>query len=133
MKVSHSIRVITGFIIIIILVLFNTISAIKKTGIISLDDFGQDKRSTYLTRFETIRDTVRSQDTVGYLGDHRRGEYFLAQYAFAPALLDGDVKYSLVIVNFENERPDSVIEFEKEMRLLIDLNNGVRLYQGIGH
>ncbi|MBD2093804.1 hypothetical protein H6F90_01375 [Trichocoleus sp. FACHB-591] len=90
-------------------------------------------------RYHEIRKALPQNTTVGYISSlsdpknilsvdditHEVQEYYLAQYALSPVVLERGKDYSFVVGNFY--RPDIKIETDKNLTIIKDYGNGVLL------
>jgi len=80
-------------------------------------------------RFADLKGALPSVGTVGYIGDSGAppGQYYLAQYALAPLVVDYSADHVWVIGNFPKKRPDlSALE---HLELVKDFGDGVELFR----
>ena len=81
-------------------------------------------------RFSALRAALPERGVVGYIGDPGTpalADYYLAQYALAPLVVDHSVMHSLVIGNFpaaSNRVPSN------DLQLVKDFGDGVLLFSG---
>lgn len=78
-------------------------------------------------RFATLKAGLPTQGVIGYIGepgDLALGDYYLAQYALAPLVVERSKNHSLVVGNFPNSPPPS---FPPDLTLVRDFGNGVLL------
>ncbi len=79
-------------------------------------------------RFAAVKAELPQQGVVGYVGesgDPSIADYYLAQYALAPVVLDRSQKYPLVVGNFPNSAP---AHLPPGLQLVRDFGNGVLLF-----
>jgi hypothetical protein len=78
-------------------------------------------------RFAALRAALPQRGVVGYIGQSHNStaDYYLAQYALAPLVVDRSANHSLVIGNFPSSPPPLQTE---GLRLLRDFGNGVLLF-----
>lgn len=77
-------------------------------------------------RFAALKTHLPDRGVIGYVGQFGNSgtaDYYLAQYALAPLVVDHSVNHSLVIGNFPRSSP----EFSANLRLIRDFGNGVLL------
>ena len=80
-------------------------------------------------RFAAVKAALPQRGVVGYVGDPgipALGDYYLAQYALAPLVLDHSPNHSLVVGNFMTS-PTSR-ELPAGLRLVTDFGDGVMLF-----
>jgi hypothetical protein len=78
-------------------------------------------------RFAALRPVLPKRGVVGYVGesDDSTADYYLAQYALAPLVVDRSANHPLVIGNF----PSSPLPLQtKGLRLVRDFGSGVLLF-----
>ena len=77
-------------------------------------------------RFATLKAALPPQGVVGYVGDSSDpvADYYLAQYALAPLVIDRSPNHPLVIGHF----PDSLPASSAHLQLVADFGNGVLLF-----
>lgn len=93
-----------------------------RPGYPSTDDVS--KRSDQ--RFAALKAALPSRGIVGYVGDSSDpvADYYLAQYALAPLVIDRSSDHALVIGNF----PASLHASVEHLQLVTDFGNGVVLF-----
>jgi hypothetical protein len=93
-----------------------------RPGYPSTDDVS--KRSDH--RFAALKAALPPSGVVGYVGDSRDpvADYYLAQYALAPLVIDRSPNHALVIGNF----PASLHASVEHLQLVTDFGNGVLLF-----
>jgi len=82
-------------------------------------------------RFAVLKTALPQQGVVGYIGESGNaalGQYYLAQYALAPLVVDRSTNHSLVIGNFPMAQP----ALPPELHLVKDFGNGVLLFANEG-
>jgi hypothetical protein len=82
-----------------------------------------EKRSDQ--RFALLKAALPQNGVVGYVGDSDNLEdYYLAQYALAPVVVDRSPNHPLVVGNF----PTAPAPADSNLQLLKDFGNGVLLF-----
>ena len=79
-------------------------------------------------RFAALKVALPSRGVVGYIGESSalaRGDYYLAEYALAPLVVDDSTNHRIVIGNFPSL--GSVPFAAKNLQLVKDFGNGVLL------
>jgi hypothetical protein len=79
-------------------------------------------------RFAALRASLPQRGVVGYVGEPGAlalGDYYLAEYALAPLVLDHSPNHALVVGNFPASPPSAPPE---NLHLVKDFGNGVLLY-----
>jgi hypothetical protein len=92
---------------------------------------GDDIAARSDQRFAGLKALLPKQGVIGYLGEAGNAgtaDYYLAQYALAPLILDRSAKHSLVIASF----PDAPPEIPSHFRLIRNLGHGVLLVSAEG-
>jgi hypothetical protein len=82
-------------------------------------------------RFAALRTMLPERGVVGYVGEPGTaalGDYYLAQYALAPVVVDHSLNHSLVVGNFRAGQPPS--EPPEGLHLVKDFGDGVLLFAG---
>jgi hypothetical protein len=111
--------------------LYNVWTTARQIGVVSPAHVGRDDISIYLHRFDSIRDTVNLFRKVGYVDDAAYyAGWFQAQYALAPTILVQGTEQPLVVANFHKDTSENRRMVERDLELLRDCGNGVRLYRG---
>jgi len=78
-------------------------------------------------RFASLKTQLPERDVIGYVGESGNAgtsDYYLAQYALAPLVIDHSANHHFVIGSF----PDSSPEFPGNLALVRDFGNGVLLF-----
>jgi len=79
-------------------------------------------------RFMVLKTRLPEYGVVGYIGDSGPSatpDYYLAQYALAPLVLDRSLDHQLVIGNYPSSMPP---EIPPPLRLVQDFGNGALLF-----
>jgi hypothetical protein len=79
-------------------------------------------------RFAALQEVLPKQGVFGYVGESGNAalpDYYLAQYALAPRVIDRSPNPALVIGNFPSSRPGLP---SSNLKLIQDLGNGVLLF-----
>jgi hypothetical protein len=82
-------------------------------------------------RFADMRRALPKRGVVGYIGDSGQtslADYYSAQYALAPLLVERSINHSLVIGNFPASQPPMPALAEKNLGLVRDFQNGLFLF-----
>ena len=98
---------------------------------------GQSQTSKFVARFEKLRPCLPDHGVIGYFCELPGlslpltipGRKSLAQYALSPPTLELDTRHPFVI--FDTDDPQIACEaaVRENWRLIVDLQNGVRLYR----
>jgi hypothetical protein len=123
--------------IIAAMLLVSALAAYNLLGVVSWDrlrhpnDLDTDETSTYIRRFDELRDTLRFYRVAGYRDDGQNpAGWFLAQYALAPTVLVQGAQQPVVVANFHSEESPEKKWVEENLDLIRDYGNRVRLYKG---
>jgi len=79
-------------------------------------------------RFMALKSRLPEYGVVGYIGDSGPSaipDYYLAEYALAPLVLDRSPDHQLVLGNYPSSMPP---EIPPTLRLIQDFGNGVLLF-----
>lgn len=79
-------------------------------------------------RFAALQKTLPNPGVLGYIGESGNSalpDYYLAQYALAPRVIDHSPNHPLVIGNFPSSRPALPAG---NLKLIQDFGNGVLLF-----
>jgi hypothetical protein len=79
-------------------------------------------------RFVALKSRLPEYGVVGYIGDSGPSaipDYYLAEYALAPLVLDRSPDHQLVLGNYPSSMPP---EIPPTLRLIQDFGNGVLLF-----
>jgi hypothetical protein len=78
-------------------------------------------------RFAAVKTLLPQRGVIGYIGEPgalARGDYYLAEYALAPLVIDDSPGHALVLANF----PDAPPAAPANLQLIKDFGNGVGLF-----
>lgn len=81
-------------------------------------------------RFAALRAALPPQEVVGYVGTSGAtavGDYYLAQYALVPLVVDHSPNHPLVIGNFPTSLPPTGLSSD-HLQLVKDFGDGVLLF-----
>jgi len=81
-------------------------------------------------RFATLKAELPQRGIVGYVGESGNravGDYYLAQYALAPVVVEHSPNHALVVGNFRASPPEIAPD---NLRLVKDFGDGVFLFAG---
>ena len=125
-------RVIAGVLLVSALAVFNLLGVISWDRLCSPTRLDTDDVSTYIRRFDELRDTLQFYRVAGYRddGQHPAG-WFLAQYALAPTILVQGAQQPVVVTNFHSDSSPEKIWVEDSLRLIHDYGQWVRLFEGL--
>jgi hypothetical protein len=95
---------------------------------------GRDLVAEHRARFAGLRRMLPRAGVVGYLSDEPGAarEYFLAQYALAPVVLDPTGAPALVVGNFFDPERAPALAAGRGLVLVADLGAGVMLFRRAG-
>ena len=131
MKITRAHRQSLGLVLLAFFALYNLASLIREIGILSPSEVDNDKMTEYLHRFDSMRDTVKHYEVVGYVDDAAYSAgWFQAQYALAPTILVQGTDREIVVVNLHVDSSEARTTVERELQLIRDYGGGVRLYRG---
>ena len=85
-------------------------------------------------RFSSLKAALPARGVVGYVGEpgtSALADYYLAQYALAPLVVDHSSNHSLVIGNFPASPLPGVPS--EDLQLVIDFGDGVLLFAAKGN
>lgn len=88
----------------------------------------------FLARYNELHKELPAKGEVGYMNDAtpdatiRQEEYYLTQYALAPAVVVDSLDQALVVANF-HQAPDKVLLNARRLTVKHDFGNGVLLLQ----
>ena len=124
---AHSTKTAVSIACLILCFLFSSVWMIfsgPKPSQIEVDDIAarSDKR------FAAVKSHLPAQGVIGYVGetgDSALPDYYLAQYALAPLVIDRSAHRTIVIGNFPGTKPS---EIPPDLKLLEDFGNGVLLF-----
>jgi hypothetical protein len=80
-------------------------------------------------RFAALKAALPSRGVVGYIGQSgalARGDYYLAEYALAPLVVDDSTKHRIVVGNFPSTAPAH--DWAENLQLVNDYGDGVLLF-----
>jgi hypothetical protein len=93
--------------------------------------YSVDAITRNLHRFDTLKKTLPSHATVGYisdaLGDDGNWDYYQTQYELSPIIIDRTANREIVIGNFRDANVVQQILMENDLTVQKDLGNGVLL------
>ena len=126
-------RVIAAILLLSALATYNLLGVVSWNRLRHPNDPGTDEISTYIRRFDELRDTLRFYRVAGYRDDGQNpGGWFLAQYALAPTVLVQGAQQPVVVANFHSDTSTMKQWVEDSLPLIQDFGQGVRLYEGLG-
>jgi accessory gene regulator protein AgrB len=89
------------------------------------------------SRFQTLRKSMPARSVVGYVSDNpanntqSQAEFYLTQYALAPAIVKATTEEHFVVANFHTNSPDPAMLRAKRLVLVQDFGNDVFIYRNI--
>ena len=87
------------------------------------------------SRFEALRKSMPPQSVLGYVSDNpanntqSQAEFYLTQYALAPAIVKATTEEHFVVANFHNNAPNAAMLKAKNLVLVQDFGNAVYIYR----
>lgn len=94
-----------------------------------------DDVSRYIRRFEAAKTMLPEHGVIGYRSDcsdmsniNCIADFYLAQYALSPIILDRSPKHNLVLGNFGNPDATQRESTGDIVKVLMDSGNGIKLY-----
>ncbi len=78
-------------------------------------------------RFAAVKSSLPQRGVIGYIGEPdalARGDYYLAEYALAPLVVDDSPNHPLVLANF----PNAPLPTPSNLQLVKNFGNGVALF-----
>jgi hypothetical protein len=79
-------------------------------------------------RFAAVKAALPQQGVIGYIGDsHSLADYYLAQYALTPLLVDHSLNHPLVVGDFSTPLPPHGLPSD-HLQVLKDFGKGVLLF-----
>jgi len=80
-------------------------------------------------RFAALKAALPDRGVVGYIGESGTSgtaDYYLAQYALAPLVVENSPNHALVMANFPSANP---VSFAANLELVTDFGDGVLLFR----
>lgn len=87
------------------------------------------------SRFEALRKSMPPRSVLGYVSDNpandtqSQAEFYLTQYALAPAIIKASTEEHFVVGNFHNNTPNAAMLKAKSLVLVQDFGNAVFIYR----
>lgn len=87
------------------------------------------------SRFEALHKSMRGRSVMGYVSDNpannaqSQAEFYLTQYALAPALVKATTEEHFVVANFHTNSPNQAMLKAKNLVLVQDFGNDVYIYR----
>lgn len=126
----------SGIFIIAALSIISCFQLFTKTGTERISAGPRDQITQYEERFTAIRAALPARGIVGYITEaspeavmaygNLQAEYYLAQYAVAPAVVDNSPRRNIVIGNFHSPGIPDINSYGK-FSVIMDAGNGVFL------
>jgi hypothetical protein len=111
---------------------------------ILLDVIGAYSRSSdafgvpaFESRFQTLHKAMPPRAVLGYVSDNpanntqSQAEFYLTQYALAPAIVKATTEEHFVVANFHTNSPDAAMLRSKNLTLDRDFGNDVFIYRNM--
>jgi hypothetical protein len=89
------------------------------------------------SRFEALHKSMPKRSVLGYVSDNPANntqslaEFYLTQYALAPAIIKATTEEHFVVANFHTIPPNAAMLRAKNLALVQDFGNGVFIYRNI--
>ena len=86
-------------------------------------------------RFEALHKSMPPRSVLGYVSDNpanntqSQAEFYLTQYALAPALVKATTEEHFVVANFHTNSPNAAMLRAKNLVLVQDFGNDVYIYR----
>jgi len=86
------------------------------------------------SRFDALHKSMPPRSVLGYVSDNpgnstqSQAEFYLTQYALAPAIVKATTEEHFVVANFHNNAPNANMLRAKNLVLVQDFGNGVFIY-----
>lgn len=86
-------------------------------------------------RFETLHKSMQAKAALGYVSDNApnntqaQAEFYLTQYALAPAIVKLSTEEPIVVANFHTNQPDQKLLSAKHLAFVRDFGNDVFVYR----
>jgi hypothetical protein len=87
------------------------------------------------SRFEALHKSMPPRSVLGYVSDNpanntqAQAEFYLTQYALAPAIVKASTEEHFVVANFHNNAPNAAMLRAKNLVLVQDFGNAVFIYR----
>jgi hypothetical protein len=87
------------------------------------------------SRFEALHKSMPARSVMGYVSDNpanntqSQAEFYLTQYALAPALIKATTEEHFVVANFHTSSPNADMLRAKNLVLVQDFGNDVYIYR----
>ena len=87
------------------------------------------------SRFQALHKSMPPHSVLGYISDNpanntqSQAEYYLTQYALAPAIIKATTEEHFVVANFHNNSPNAAMLKAKHLVLVQDFGNAVFIYR----
>lgn len=86
-------------------------------------------------RFEALHKSMHPRSVLGYVSDNpanniqSQAEFYLTQYALAPAIVKATTEEHFVVANFHTNSPNAAMLRAKNLVLVQDFGNDVYIYR----
>lgn len=87
------------------------------------------------SRFEALHKNMPARSVLGYVSDNpaantqSQAEFYLTQYALAPAIVKATTEEHFVVANFHSNSPNAAMLKAKHLVLVQDFGNDVYIYR----
>jgi hypothetical protein len=91
--------------------------------------------ATFESRFEALHKSMPPRSVLGYVSDNpsndtqSQAEYYLTQYALAPAIVKATTEEHFVVANFHTNSPNAAMLRARNLQLVQDFGNDVFIYR----
>lgn len=91
--------------------------------------------ATFESRFEVLHKSMPPRSVLGYVSDNpsndtqSQAEFYLTQYALAPAIIKATTEEHFVVANFHTNSPNAAMLRARNLQLVQDFGNDVFIYR----
>jgi hypothetical protein len=91
--------------------------------------------ATFESRFEALHKSMPPRSVLGYVSDNpsndtqSQAEFYLTQYALAPAIIKATTEEHFVVANFHTNTPNAAMLRARNLQLVQDFGNDVFIYR----
>lgn len=93
--------------------------------------------TTFEARFQALHKSMPPRSVLGYVSDNpannaqSQAEFYLTQYALAPAIVKATTEEHFVVANFHTASPDAALIKAKHLVKIQDFGNDIFIYRNI--
>ena len=93
--------------------------------------------ASFESRFEALHKSMPPRSVLGYVSDNppndtqSQAEFYLTQYALAPAIVKATTEEHFVVANFHTNSPNAAMLKARNLQLVQDFGNDVFIYRNI--